>query len=132
MQGTRILARRFWNRLNGRENPSSQDDLKEFFESSLRAGTNTAAQVAVSGAVVVAVKNGWLGAALRNTPAGLITNIACVGLQNAKALYKFGKGELTAALTLTVTGASQSAIDAVEKAGGKLNVTAPVADAAAE
>ncbi|MBB5222871.1 large subunit ribosomal protein L15 [Amaricoccus macauensis] len=43
-----------------------------------------------------------------------------------------GKGELTSALTLTVTGASQSAIDAVEKAGGKLNVTTPVADAAAE
>lgn len=95
MQGTRILARRFSNHLSGRENPSANDDLKEFFESSLRASTNTAAQVAVSGAVVVAVKNGWLGAALRNTPAGLITNIACVGLQNAKVLYKFGKGELT-------------------------------------
>lgn len=95
LQGVRILARRAWNSLNGRENPSGQDDLKEFFESSLRASTHTAAQVAVSGAVVVAVKNGWLGAALRNTPAGLITNIACVGLQNAKVLYKLGKGELT-------------------------------------
>ncbi|MHA6196220.1 hypothetical protein ACX3YG_17810 [Pseudomonas wadenswilerensis] len=95
LQGVRILARRAWNSLNGRENPSGQDDLKEFFESSLRASTHTAAQVAVSGAVVVAVKNGWLGAALRNTPAGLVTNIACVGLQNAKVLYKLGKGELT-------------------------------------
>ena len=117
MQGTRILARRFWNRLNGRENPSSQDDLKEFFESSLRAGTNTAAQVAVSGAVVVAVKNGWLGAALRNTPAGLITNIACVGLQNAKVLYKFGKGELT----------GEEAIDAI----GNTTVTTTMAIAGA-
>lgn len=43
-----------------------------------------------------------------------------------------GKGELTSALTLTVTGASASAIEAVEKAGGKLTVTAPQADAAAE
>lgn len=41
-----------------------------------------------------------------------------------------GKGELTAALTLTVTGASQSAVEAVEKAGGKLTVTAPQAAAA--
>jgi len=95
LQGARILARRAWNALNGRENPHANEDLKEFFESSLRATTQTAAQVAVSGAVVVAVKNGWLGAALRNTPAGLITNIACVGLQNAKVLYKLGKGELT-------------------------------------
>ncbi|MBS4638222.1 MULTISPECIES: hypothetical protein [Aeromonas] len=117
MQGTRILARRFWNRLNGRENPSANDDLKEFFESSLRTGANTAAQVAVSGAVVVAVKNGWLGAALRNTPAGLITNIACVGLQNAKVLYKFGKGELT----------GEEAVDAI----GNTTVTTTMAIAGA-
>src|SRR6056297_525173 len=33
------------------------------------------------------------------------------------------KGELTTKLTLEVTGASKSAIDAVEKAGGSLTVT---------
>lgn len=33
------------------------------------------------------------------------------------------KGELTAKVDLAVTGASKSAIEAVEKAGGKLNVT---------
>jgi large subunit ribosomal protein L15 len=43
------------------------------------------------------------------------------------------KGELTAKLALTVTGASKSAIEAVEKAGGTLTVTArKVAEAAAE
>lgn len=43
------------------------------------------------------------------------------------------KGDLTAALTLTVTGASQSAVDAVAKAGGSLTVTSPAktADATA-
>lgn len=104
MQGSRILARRAWNWFRGKENPSASEDLKEFFESSLRSTTQTAAQVAVSGAVVVAVKNGWLGAALKNTPAGLITNIACVGLQNAKVLYKFGKGELTGEEALDAIG----------------------------
>ncbi|MEL6121618.1 MAG: 50S ribosomal protein L15 [Pseudomonadota bacterium] len=34
------------------------------------------------------------------------------------------KGEITAKLTLEVTGASKSAVDAVEKAGGSLKVTA--------
>ncbi|OUD09400.1 50S ribosomal protein L15 [Marivivens niveibacter] len=34
------------------------------------------------------------------------------------------KGELTAAVTITVTGASKGAVEAVEKAGGKLNVAA--------
>ncbi|MBT6097230.1 MAG: 50S ribosomal protein L15, partial [Marinovum sp.] len=40
------------------------------------------------------------------------------------------KGELTSKITLNVTGASKSAIAAVEKAGGTLTVTA--APAAAE
>ncbi len=45
------------------------------------------------------------------------------------------KGELTAALNITVAGASKSAAEAVEKAGGTLTVTRPVkqvAEAATE
>ncbi|WP_299910913.1 50S ribosomal protein L15 [uncultured Paracoccus sp.] len=41
------------------------------------------------------------------------------------------KGELKAKLNLTVTGASKAAIEAVEKAGGKVTVTAPAKEAAA-
>ncbi|SFD59990.1 LSU ribosomal protein L15P [Sulfitobacter brevis] len=43
-----------------------------------------------------------------------------------------GKGEVTGKLELQVTGASKSAIEAVEKAGGKLTVKAPKDAAAAE
>ena len=42
------------------------------------------------------------------------------------------KGDITAKLTLAVTGASKAAIEAVEKAGGTLTVTAPKAEAAEE
>jgi large subunit ribosomal protein L15 len=43
------------------------------------------------------------------------------------------KGELTAKVVLTVTGASKAAVEAVEKAGGSVTVTAPqAAEAAAE
>ncbi|WP_102106787.1 50S ribosomal protein L15 [Oceaniglobus roseus] len=42
------------------------------------------------------------------------------------------KGEVTSAITLTVSGASKSAIDAVEKAGGSLTVTKPANAVAAE
>ena len=38
-----------------------------------------------------------------------------------------GKGEVTSALTITVTGASKGAIEAVEKAGGSVTVAAPAA-----
>jgi large subunit ribosomal protein L15 len=37
-----------------------------------------------------------------------------------------GKGEVKAALQITVTGASKAAIEAIEKAGGKVTVLAPV------
>ena len=42
------------------------------------------------------------------------------------------KGEVTANITAEVTGASAGAIAAVEKAGGKLTVTGPAKEAAAE
>lgn len=35
-----------------------------------------------------------------------------------------GKGELTSAVTISVTGASKSAVEAVEKAGGKVSLPA--------
>ena len=38
------------------------------------------------------------------------------------------KGEITAKLALTVTGASKSAVEAVEKAGGSLTVATPAAE----
>ena len=41
------------------------------------------------------------------------------------------KGELKSALTLTVAGASKAAVEAVEKAGGKITVTRPAKEAAA-
>ena len=42
------------------------------------------------------------------------------------------KGEVTSKLDLNVTGASKSAVEAVEKAGGKVTVKAPKAAEAAE
>ncbi|UWR22986.1 50S ribosomal protein L15 [Sulfitobacter sp. S190] len=42
------------------------------------------------------------------------------------------KGDVSAKMTLEVTGASKSAVEAVEKAGGTLTVTAPAAAEASE
>ena len=39
-----------------------------------------------------------------------------------------GKGELSAKIKLSVTGASKSAVEAVEKAGGSLTVATPAAE----
>jgi phage tail tape-measure protein len=94
LQGGRIVARRAWNTIRGKKNPPLSEDLKEFFESSLKGGGNIAVQTAVAGGVVVAARNGWIKV-LQNTPAGKIANIVYVGLENAKILYKVAKGEIT-------------------------------------
>jgi hypothetical protein len=109
-QGVRILGRRTWNALNGKENKSANEDLKEFFESSIKSSLNVGAQVAVSGALVVAVRSGWLIKVLeKGTPAGQIANIAYIAMENAKCLYKFAKGEMTAVETLDAMGSTSLA-----------------------
>lgn len=95
MQGARILGRRAWNAVSGKANPSASEDLKEFFDSSIRSAKHVGVQCAVSGALVVAAKNGWLGKAMKGTPAGIIANIAYVGMENARVLVKYARGEIS-------------------------------------
>lgn len=102
-QGARILGLRAWNALNGKENRPANEDMQEFFNASLQSAGNVGLQVAVSGALVVAAKSGWLKI-LQNTPAGQIANIAYIGLENAKCLYKLAKGELNPLETLDAMG----------------------------
>lgn len=103
-QGVRILGRRIWNSVAGKDNLPVSEDLKEFFTSSIKAAKHVGVQVAVSGAVVVAVKNGWMGKVLRGTPVGQIANAVYIGMENVKILYKLAKGEVTAAEALDAMG----------------------------
>lgn len=126
MQGARIIGRRTWNWLTGKKNPPASEDLKEFFESSIKGATNVGVQVAVSGAVVVAVKSGWVGEVLKNTPAGRVVNAVYAGMENAKILYKYTKGELTGAEALDAMGTTTSSIVgslALAAEGAALGVT---------
>ena len=126
MQGARIIGRRTWNWLTGKGNPPASEDLKEFFESSIKGATNVGVQVAVSGAVVVAVKSGWLGQVLKNSPVGRVVNAAYVGMENAKILYKYSKGELSGTEALDAMGTTTSSIVgslAVAAAGAELGAT---------
>ena len=104
-QGARILARRTWNALCGKKNPPRSEDLEEFFESSIKSATHVGVQTAVSGAMVVAARNGWIRS-LHATPAGTIANIVHVGMENAKVLYKFARGELSGEEALDAMGSS--------------------------
>ncbi len=117
LQGARILARRAWNWLRNTENPPPNKDLREFFDASVRSATHVGGQVAVSGAVMVAAKQGLIKG-LQRTPPGAIANIVYVGMENARVLYKFATGELSAEEALDAAGnATCSAIGALVGAG---------------
>ena len=117
-QGARILGRRLWNFLRGKENPPVSEDLREFFESSFKSAKSVGVQTAITGAIVVAVKNGWIKALSRTTPVGIIAGIVHVAMENAKVLFKLFKGELTAVEALDAMGTSTaSAIGGLAGAG---------------
>ena len=116
-QGARILGRRLWNFLRGKENPPASEDLRMFFESSVKSAGHVGAQTAVSGAVVVAAKNGWINA-LKHTPVGKIVGIVHVGMENAKVLFKLAKGELNGEEALDAMGnCTASAVGGLVGAG---------------
>ena len=105
-QGARVLGRRIWNTISGNDNQSVDEDLQEFVKSSLLSAKSTGIAVAVTGGVTVAVKSGWLGNALKNTSAGRIANAVCIGIENAKVLHKYSKGELTGEEALDKAGSA--------------------------
>ena len=107
-QGARVLVRRVWNVLHGNENPPPSEDLRDFFESSVRSAGHVGAQAAVSGAVVVAARSGLIRG-LQATPPGRIAGFVHVAMENARVLFKFARGELNGEEALDAMGNSTCA-----------------------
>lgn len=82
------------------------------------------------GAIQKAIDAGKLDASASLDQAAL--NAAGLTRGGKDGVRVLGKGELTAKLTLTVAGASKSAIEAIEKAGGSVTIpeVVPAADKA--
>lgn len=110
LQGARIVGRRICNWATGKENKSVAEDVKEFAESAVKSGASAGMTVATSGALTVAARSGWLGKLLMKTPAGHIAAAACVGIENVKVLYKYGKGELTGEEALDHAGRATTSV----------------------
>lgn len=104
IHGGRVFGRRAWNWLQDRGNPPVSEDMKEFFASTLHSTAHASVYVATSGAMLVAARSGWLGAAFKQTPAGRIAVCAMLALENAKVLFKMGKGEINASEALDMMG----------------------------
>lgn len=70
-------------------------DSDELVESAIKTGTDTSVKVVTAGTLQVAVRKGILKFIPKMTPAGIIANIASVGIENAKILAKIASGELS-------------------------------------
>ena len=117
-QGVRVLARRTWNWLQGEENPPASADLREFFESAIMTAPPVALQTAFGAAAAVAARRGWLGGALKTAPTAGIAVAVNVGLENARVLFKLGRGELNGEQALDAMGSCTcSAVGGLALAG---------------
>lgn len=81
------LAEKVWN--------GEKIRAEEAVEVALKTGVDSGVKSAAAGALTVAVKRGLIPMLAKSTPAGIIANIAAVGVENARILLKCAKGEIS-------------------------------------
>jgi hypothetical protein len=70
-------------------------DEDELVEVAIQTGADTAIKTVTAGTLQVAVRKGIIKLIPKATPAGVIANIACVGIENAKILAKIASGDFS-------------------------------------
>ncbi|WP_066309603.1 hypothetical protein [Bacillus sp. FJAT-29814] len=70
-------------------------NVDESIELALKTGTDAGIKAAAAAALKTASEKGILTVIPQGTPAGIIANIACVGIENVKILGEIASGELT-------------------------------------
>lgn len=70
-------------------------EADELALSAVKTGSDTAVKIVTAGTLESAVQKGIITIIPKTTPAGIIANIACVGIENAKILYKIATGEMS-------------------------------------
>lgn len=72
-----------------------QIDADEMVEIAIKTGADTSVKVVTAGTLQVAIRKGIISSIPKATPAGVIANIACVGIENLKILTKIASGDLS-------------------------------------
>ena len=70
-------------------------DSDELVESALKTGVDTSLKVVTAGTLQVAIRKGVIKFLPRMLNSTVIGNIACVGIENAKILFKVASGDLS-------------------------------------
>lgn len=72
-----------------------QIDADELVEVAIKTGADTSIKTVTAGTLQVAIRKGIIKFIPKATPAGVIANIACVGIENVKILAKIASGDLS-------------------------------------
>ena len=72
-----------------------QVDADELVEVAIKTGADTSIKTVTAGTLQVAIRKGIIKFIPKATPAGVIANIACVGIENVKILGKIASGDLS-------------------------------------
>lgn len=67
----------------------------ELVETAIKSGADTSVKVVTAGTLQVAIRKNIIRFIPKTTPAGVIANIACVGIENVKILWKIAKGDIS-------------------------------------
>ena len=67
---------------------------EEAVEAALISGSDTGIKIATAAAIKVSLERGFIPLLAKSTPAGVITNIAYVGIENLKIIAKYSKNEI--------------------------------------
>lgn len=70
-------------------------DKDELVEIAIKTGADTSIKTVTAGTLQVAIRKGIISFIPKATPAGVIANIACVGIENVKILAKIASGDLS-------------------------------------
>lgn len=79
-------------------------DAEETVTLAVNTGADAGVKAATAGALKVGVERGVIGIIPKGTPIGVLTNIACVGIENIKILAKVATGEITMSQALDQMG----------------------------
>ena len=70
-------------------------DPDQLVEVAIKTGADTSIKTVTAGTLQVAIRKGIIKFIPAGTPAGVIANIACVGIENVKILAKIASGDLS-------------------------------------
>ena len=85
-------------------------DGDETIELALKTGADSGIKAAAAGALKVVSEKGVIAIIPPGTPAGIIAQVACVGIENAKILAKVASGEITMTEALDMMGRTTTAM----------------------